>query len=494
MPPEDLALPIPEDVQHAIGKLRSLQSGDIGIIETLSCGKRSIPALRVLLFGREPSGLYQSRCRAVEALAALDAYDVLIDFLSALREIEDPIERTGEEAVINAAARALVKSRDESVFLLLLAFAERHRPLAGVIEAIGSFSRPQALPTLLAGLSEDFTRREAETAIRKLGPQAHTALFRVATNRPPKIEYEVESSRRRRLSALGLLAEAGIPTRTIWRPLRPLMQDEDARIATLACKICLASAPESERLGAIHRLITLLPSTDWLLGEEIEDCLSENFDIARELIEQEIETIVSRATGDSQLDSRIRALSRVKARGLSGATKYARLFVMDGMNKRKEQESDSDYRIGVGVMLLNNQGRVFVGRRIDTLSETWQMPQGGVENGEAPRPAAFRELKEETGISKAVVIAESETWLRYDLPSEIATATWDGRYCGQRQKWFLMRFIGRDTEIALESEHPEFDAWKWVPIDQLPMIVVSFKRQLYFDVLTEFRDACTDPG
>jgi len=149
------------------------------------------------------------------------------------------------------------------------------------------------------------------------------------------------------------------------------------------------------------------------------------------------------------------------------------------------------YRPGVGIMLLNPAGEVFVGRRIDMPAmPAWQMPQGGIDPGETPRQAALRELKEEIGTDKAEILGESRVWLKYDLPVELAAARWGGRYRGQRQKWFAMRFTGDDSDINLAAEHPEFDAWKWVSPERLPDVIVSFKRQLYIDILAELRIYC----
>ena len=154
-----------------------------------------------------------------------------------------------------------------------------------------------------------------------------------------------------------------------------------------------------------------------------------------------------------------------------------------------------EYRPGVGIMLLNRRGEVFVARRIDMPGiPAWQMPQGGIDAGETPREAAFRELEEEIGTASAEILAESRSWLYYDLPPELAAGIWGGRYRGQRQKWFAMRFIGSDGEINLATEHPEFDEWRWVPPSQLPELIVPFKRQLYTDVLTEFGAYCVPPG
>jgi putative (di)nucleoside polyphosphate hydrolase len=147
---------------------------------------------------------------------------------------------------------------------------------------------------------------------------------------------------------------------------------------------------------------------------------------------------------------------------------------------------DTDYRRGVGIMLLNRSGEVFVARRIDFPDETWQMPQGGIADGEEPHEAAFRELREEIGTDKAEIVAESAGWLRYELPDDIIGQKWKGRWRGQQQKWYVMRFTGTDADIDLDTEHPEFKEWKWAAVSQLPAMVVSFKRQVYLDLLGEF--------
>jgi putative (di)nucleoside polyphosphate hydrolase len=147
---------------------------------------------------------------------------------------------------------------------------------------------------------------------------------------------------------------------------------------------------------------------------------------------------------------------------------------------------DALYRPNVGIMLVNPAALVFVARRIDTPVDAWQMPQGGIDEGENPRAAALRELEEEIGTAKAEIVAESRSWLRYDLPAELQGKLWKGRWKGQRQKWFLMRFTGRDEEIDLATAHPEFDAWRWVEPEQVPALIVPFKRDTYRGVLAEF--------
>lgn len=156
------------------------------------------------------------------------------------------------------------------------------------------------------------------------------------------------------------------------------------------------------------------------------------------------------------------------------------------MAKKSVRKAEADYRPCVGIMLLNHAGDVFVARRNDIPDDAWQMPQGGIDEGEDPRAAAFRELREEIGTDAAEIIAESKTWLRYDLPKEILDKARDKRWRGQQQKWFVMRFMGSDADINLETEHPEFSAWKWIPVNELPGLVVSFKRHVYLDLLSEF--------
>ena len=154
------------------------------------------------------------------------------------------------------------------------------------------------------------------------------------------------------------------------------------------------------------------------------------------------------------------------------------------------------YRPAVGIMLLNRDGRVFVGRRIDMPAglAAWQMPQGGIDPGETPPQAALRELREEVGTDRAAILGETAGWHHYDLPPEIAGRMWKGRFRGQRQKWFAMRFTGDDRDIDLATEHPEFDAWEWVAPERLPEMIVPFKRALYREVLAELRPYWAPPA
>lgn len=153
------------------------------------------------------------------------------------------------------------------------------------------------------------------------------------------------------------------------------------------------------------------------------------------------------------------------------------------------------YRRGVGVVLLDAEGRVFVGRRIDRAQEAWQMPQGGIDRGETPRDAALRELEEETGVAPHLVdiVAETRGWLHYDLPPELIGRVWQGRYRGQEQKWFAARFLGTDADIDIATAHPEFSAWRWSRAEDLCTNAVSFKRVLYEAVVAEFRSFLSPP-
>ncbi len=155
-----------------------------------------------------------------------------------------------------------------------------------------------------------------------------------------------------------------------------------------------------------------------------------------------------------------------------------------------EEISKLPYRPCVGVMLMNPRREVFVGQRIDNYKDAWQMPQGGVDKGEAPRDAALRELWEETGVDPALVkvLAETPDWVPYDLPHDLVPKLWKGRFKGQEQKWFLMQFNGTDDDINIETDHQEFSKWKWLPTDDLVESIVPFKRDVYVAVMEAFSD------
>lgn len=155
--------------------------------------------------------------------------------------------------------------------------------------------------------------------------------------------------------------------------------------------------------------------------------------------------------------------------------------------KTARSEKRRPYRNGVGAVLFNDDGLVFVARRIDTAVDAWQLPQGGVKSGEKRRAAVLRELAEEIGTDKVEIIARSSRKLCYDLPEDLADKVWRGKFRGQKQRWFALRFTGRDSDIDVAaSRHPEFDRWRWVPIGELPALAIWFKQVVYREIVDEF--------
>ena len=151
------------------------------------------------------------------------------------------------------------------------------------------------------------------------------------------------------------------------------------------------------------------------------------------------------------------------------------------MNIKKELP----LRIGVGIVLLNRENKVFVGKRIDNPENFWQMPQGGINLNENFLDAAKRELEEETNIKSVKLVKKINRWLIYDLPKELLGKIWNGKFRGQKQKWFIMKFVGKDNEIDINTQNPEFLEWKWIEFKKLPEIAVNFKKKIYSEIKKE---------
>jgi HEAT repeat protein len=259
----------PLGVANAIERLKSLHDGDRAFSHVVRFGAEAVPYLRTLLLQREPSGLYLVRRRAVEALAALKSFETLGGFLRLDREIDDPVERLGEEVVTSTAARLIAQLREEWVFQLLLSLAKR-RSLSGVLAGLGAFKRPESIPYLVRALAEDDLRPTAEAALRSFGRAARPELVQAAIHSVDPIQPQGETGLRAGRSALRVLLDIGV-FRKDWPLLRPLIQDEDLQIALLACTACGRAGTAADRTIAASRLTGLRPRGDWIQRQQIDE-------------------------------------------------------------------------------------------------------------------------------------------------------------------------------------------------------------------------------
>jgi len=237
--PAEQSLATRQRIASALKCLRSLHDGDHGVLEAIGIGLVIVPDLAKLLFAREPCGLFQPRSRAVEALAALRAFDVLASFLQSLRRADDPVERLGDDVVASAAGRAIAQLREAWVSDLLIEFA-RHRPLQGVLVGLGSFLRLDALPLFIGALAEDELRLTAQASLRRYGAVARSDLVATALESPFPPGKESESHLRKRRAALSVLIDLSITSKFRDR-LRGIIRDPDPVIAHLAREVCAAS-------------------------------------------------------------------------------------------------------------------------------------------------------------------------------------------------------------------------------------------------------------
>lgn len=277
---------IMQRIYDAILRLRALREGEQAVLDLVACGPSAVEPLREFLFLRDSSGMFQPRCQAVEALMALGAKDVLLAFLTQQRDVADPVEQAGEDAVTNAVARALSRWQEDHIFSLLLEIG-RHKLLAGVVEALGNYRREEAVPIFAAALGDDFCRPAAEKAFRKLGASSCPCLLQLARDRTPSLDAESESSRRRRRSALRLFVELqqGEDLLVI---MRSYLADADSQVVLLACSIYLLKGSPAEQEKVAARLINLFSNSDWILHEEVEELLIQQYANCRAVIEKRL--------------------------------------------------------------------------------------------------------------------------------------------------------------------------------------------------------------
>ncbi|HWB96407.1 MAG TPA: hypothetical protein VG672_06885 [Bryobacteraceae bacterium] len=280
------AQPTDEEVARLIAELQSLRNGEQTVALLIECGERAIAPLREFLLHGRPSGVYEPRRWAVEALAGLGARHVLVEYLFAPKEIADPVSRFGEEAVESAAARELAAWRSETVFHMLLELAGQHLRI-GLIEALGEFRRKEAIPIFDRALEDDYYRPAAEQALRLLGEEAREALLLSAATPLPNTVAESTSSLRRRRSALGLLTElkAGPEGISI---LHPVVESSDPELVVGAARLMAPFVSPEDRAWLARRLLDVLLAAGWFLQEDIENCLVLLGVEARSLLDAEV--------------------------------------------------------------------------------------------------------------------------------------------------------------------------------------------------------------
>jgi hypothetical protein len=300
------------EISHYIEQLSSLKEGVQAVWKLITCGHPAIEPLRQFLLEGKPSAIFQPRHWAVEALAGLQAKDVLLVYLKQKKDISDPDVRLGEEAVESGAARQLSKWPSEEAFQVLLEIA-KERCLPGALEALGEFKRPESIPYLVMALEDDFCRPTAEEVVRKIGvPTRLELIHAVLTPRPDK-EVETPSSLRRRGSAAGLLAEIGISAGQ-WSQVRRLLNETDPAILVAVSRMASKVAGAKDKGFAARRLIEALEAADWYFGGEIAIVLVELFGIAGPLVEEGIIRHSQLPDGKRAVDPVLLTLLRVKHR------------------------------------------------------------------------------------------------------------------------------------------------------------------------------------
>jgi HEAT repeat protein len=299
-----------QEIQTLVRGLESLREGSMAAAALIGCGARAIPPLRSILLQGRPRGIYQPRQLAVETLGQLGAKDALLAYLSNPSAIEDPVVRLGEDAVRSAAARELARWQTDDVFECLMRTGPDHL-LPGIVEALGSFRRTEAMPYVLGALGDGVCRSSAEEAIRGLGVAARPFLMDAAGARNALGDEESPSSLQRRRWVLQILADLKVSEHD-WSRLRESLEEDDPEIVITTARIGLEVAPMPDRCRVVRRLIEMLPRGDWFLRIEVSAALAEHFAVAQEAVENEIARRTAAPVKDHRLDVVLRLLLNLR--------------------------------------------------------------------------------------------------------------------------------------------------------------------------------------
>ncbi len=272
----------PDKIRSLIERLDSLHDGNQAIDLLVVCGQKAVEPLRRYLLEGRPSHIYQPRQRAVNALAGLGAKAVLIEYLCTPKDIADPLTRFGEEAVVNTAARLLAVWRTDDVFEVLLRIACT-QTLSGVIDALASFRRTETVPLLIKALKDDFSRSAAENALKMIGEPAKPSLMNVLLMPGRTDDAESPSNLRQRRSAIKILSNLSLTAKD-WPAVKSLFSDPDSEISTTAARMALQIASHEQKKNILKKLIGKIPFVNWDIHAEIENCLVDNYDLAKKEI------------------------------------------------------------------------------------------------------------------------------------------------------------------------------------------------------------------
>jgi len=308
-----------EHIQALVDGLESLLEGRLAAAELIGCGPRAIEPLRKYLLEGRPRGIFQPRQLAVETLVELGASQVLIEYLQTTREIPDPVVRLGEEAVQNTAARALAQWRTQEVFEVLRGLAQT-RLFPGLVDALGSFERPEMTSFFLRALGDDFCRSPAEEALARLGEAARPELLAAAVRPIPSAETETPSSKIRRRAALRLLSSLKVSTGE-WATLRELLRNPDREISLRTAQVALAVGIKEDQPAAVSRLIAAFSQDSSLLQWEAQHSLRTHFEVAQSEIEYQIELRRQQPSWSQRADVTLRALLAIRNRAAGAAGK-----------------------------------------------------------------------------------------------------------------------------------------------------------------------------